>query len=256
MINDFNSTGITNIFDLDLGESLINLQKLIYLSTKKLIIDHDENLELEKKIKLPFSHQPSKNNWSEIMNKINTSQELVDLINHQSIIEKFKKIFDKPIIYNICTFRARYPNEERVLYNWHQDEGTWFMSKDKNIINKYTATMWLSINGSNQSNSIQLIKNSHKEKLFDHKYIKGQGYFKAMLKKPIDNLNKNIITLETKPSQAIIFHPLTLHKSVTNEKKNQLLPRYSVDIRYFDDGKKLNYSSSFLFKLKKFINII
>ena len=39
--------------------------------------------------------------------------------------------------FEICTFRARIPNQSRVIYNWHQDEGTWFLSKNKNLQNKF-----------------------------------------------------------------------------------------------------------------------
>jgi hypothetical protein len=47
--------------------------------------------------------------------------------------------------------------------------------------------MWLSINGSNKLNSIELIKkNQIKElKLFDHKFIKNTGYFGGSVKKNI-----------------------------------------------------------------------
>ena len=256
MINDFNSIGYTEIFDLDLGQSLKDIQTLIYSSTKKFMIKHEENLDLEKKIKLPFSHIPSKSDWSDIMNKINNSNELKELISHKSIIEQFKKIFDNPKKYDICTFRARYPDEERVIYNWHQDEGTWYLSKNKNHLKKFTATMWLSINGSNKSNSIQLIKKSHKYKLYEHSYVKGQGYFNAKIDQKDQNYFNDILTVETKPSQAIIFHPLTLHRSVTSNNTNKLIPRYSIDVRYYDDKKKLNYSTSLLFKFKKLINIV
>jgi hypothetical protein len=88
------------------------------------------------------------------------------------------------------------PGQKKVLYNWHQDEGTWAISNDKSILNKNPVTLWLSVNGSNINNSIHLIKNSHKNKVLNHSLIEGQGYF-----------NANIKTLK---------------------------PRYSVDIRYYE----------------------
>ena len=255
MLEDFKTLGLTKVFDLNLGNTLKSLQKLIYTNTKKHIIDHDENLDIEEKIKLPFVFIPTKNDWSNIMNIINSSNELKEVIEHKSVIDKFREIFTNPKKYEISTFRARYPSEERVIYNWHQDEGTWYLSKNKNHLNKFTATMWLSINGANSQNSIQLLKNSHKKKLFDHKYVMGQGYFNAELKEEVEENNQDLVTINTKPSQAVIFHPLTLHRSVSQENKNGLYPRYSVDIRYYDFGKKLVYNSSLKFKLKKILNI-
>jgi len=256
MLSDFDKIGYTKVFDLNLGNRLIDFQKLIYSHTKDLIVPHNADIPLEEKIKLPFRSLPPKESWSNIMNNVNLSKEFEDIISSQSIIDSFKAIFKNPKKYEICTFRARYPSEERVIYNWHQDEGTWYLSKNKNHLKKFTATMWLSINGSNSNNSIQLIKNSHKNKLYEHSFVKGQGYFNAKIDKNYTDFFDDILTVETKPSQAIIFHPLTLHRSVSSNKDNGLVPRYSIDVRYYDDGKKLNYSTNFLFKLKKLINMI
>ena len=99
------------------------------------------------------------------------------------ILDKFKFIFKMPKRFNISFFRARFPDQERAIYDWHQDEGTWFMSNDKKNLNKFTATLWFSINGANKQDSIQLLKNSHKNILYNHTFIKGQGYFSAKLKK-------------------------------------------------------------------------
>jgi len=44
-------------------------------------------------------------------------------------LSKALNIFDEPCRFEISAFRARLPDEKRVIYNWHQDEGTWFLSK-------------------------------------------------------------------------------------------------------------------------------
>ena len=183
------------------------------------------------------------------MNEINNSNELKNLISSKEIINVFKKIFKNPIKFDICTLRARFPGQKRVIYHWHQDEGTWYLNNHNDITNKYPTTLWFSINGANKQDSIQLVKKSHKHILYNHTFIKGQGYFSAKLKefKLDDNL---ICTVETNPSEAVIFHPLTLHRSVPYS-TNKLRPRYSIDIRYYDENEKLNYKTNFLFKLKK-----
>ncbi len=249
MKKDFYNNGFTDIFKLNLGNTLINLQNKIYNCTKELIVEHNPDIGLDQKIKLPFKRIPDGIKWSEIMNKINDSHELKNLINSKEIIEKFKSIFKKPKKFNICFFRARFPGQKRAIYNWHQDEGTWYMSNDEKNLNKYTATLWFSINGADKYDSIQLIENSHKNILYDHVYNKGQGYFSAKLKK--FKFDRDLIyTVETRPSEAIIFHPLTLHRSVPCVRK-EFRPRYSIDMRYYDENKKLSYKTNFLFKLKK-----
>ena len=248
---NFNDEGFLKEFDIELGDTLKKLQKRIYLLTRELLVEHKQELAIEKKITLPFKAIPSKNFWRIIMNDINNSSEFHNLVSSPLILQSFKKIFKKPVKFEICTFRARIPNQSRVIYNWHQDEGTWFLSKNKNLQNKYTATLWFSVNGANKKNSIQLVRGSHKNKLLNHKYVDGQGYFNA---DGVDVKNHEIYTVKTNISQAVIFHPLLLHRSVINDTdKPDMYPRYSIDIRYFDKGSKLYYKTNLKFKLKKFL---
>ncbi len=88
--------------------------------------------------------------------------------------------------------------------------------------------------------------------MLNHFFVKDQGYFNAKLdQEPNQNL---IYTVKTNVSEAVIFHSLTLHRSVIdNNEVSNMSPRYSVDIRYYDKDVKLNYKTSLLFKLKKIL---
>ena len=246
--------GFTDTFKIDFENELLDLQRLIYNSTKDFIVDHDSNLKFEEKIKLPFKFIPEENKWSKIMADINDSKELDYIIGSKGIEEKFKLIFKQPKRFVISTFRARFPNQKRAIYNWHQDEGTWFFSKNSNTNYKNPATLWLSVNGAKSKESIQLIEGSHMNKLYNHEWVDGQGFFKIKnIKK--DVLNKNIFNPNFEASEAVIFHPLTMHRSAPNESSN-LRPRYSIDIRYYDNinnSKKLKVDV--LFKIKKFLRL-
>ena len=233
ILDQINKRGFSDIIKFDVSKNLYELQHLIYLLTKKFLTDHDNSLNLVKKLQIPFKSIPSNNLWSEIMNEVNSSKELKQLINDNGIKKQFKNIFKKPKIFPISFFRARFPEQKRVIYNWHQDEGTWGESVSKEILNKFPITLWFSINGSNKKNSIQLVKNSHKFSLLKHSSIEGQGYFNAELKKEIND--DDIYTVETNNSEGIFFTSHTLHRSALNNGEN-LKPRYSVDIRYFEDS--------------------
>jgi len=250
MDQNFKSRGFTDIIDISLNDELKNLQNLIYEKTKNLLVKHEQKLPLSEKIQLQLKNVPPKDFWSDLMKDINDSMELKKLINSEGIKLAFKKIFENPELFGISTFRARFPNQQRAVYNWHQDEGTWYLSKNKNNLNKYPATLWFSVNGATSKDSIQLVSFSHQKKLYSHNYIKGQGFFSIKKNKLVDSTKIN--TIEAKPSQAVIFHPLSLHRSVPQEKIN-LRPRYSVDIRYFDKNFKPNFSIDVVFKLKKFL---
>ena len=171
------------------------------------------------------------------------------LINSPGIISIFSELFEKPKLYPISVFRARLPGQGRSIYDWHQDEGTWYLSKNKLLSNKSPATLWFSVNGSDKNNSLQLIKASHKNRLYDHKYIEGQGHFSANTKNHEFD-KKNVKYIETKPSEAILFHPLTLHRSAPVDKAD-MRPRYSIDIRYFDEQKRHAFKVDYKFKLRK-----
>ena len=81
MKKDFLEKGFTKIFYVELGTDLKRLQEKIYSLTSKLLINHDPSIEISKRIQLPFKQLPTNNDWSEIMNKINDSEELKLIIN-------------------------------------------------------------------------------------------------------------------------------------------------------------------------------
>jgi len=250
MISDkFYNEGYLEVFKIESGNALLELQKKIYSLTKDKLIDHDLNESIDTKLRLPFKEIPEKKFWSFFMNEINSSQELDNLIESKPIYEAFKKVFNEPCRFDISAFRARLPDQKRVIYDWHQDEGTWFLSKKK-LNNKLSATLWFSINGSNYNNSIHILKKSHKKKLLNHKYVDGQGYFSADLKEQINE--NDIYKVKTEPSEAVLFHPLTLHRSVSEVNVINMQPRYSVDIRFFEKKGNLKYKTNLIFKIKKF----
>ena len=253
MDTNFLSRGFTDILYVSFNDELKNLQKLIYEYTKNYLVDHDQSLSIEKKINLHFKEKPSDTIWSELMGQINNSEELKKIINSRSIANTFKVIFKNPKPFKISTFRARFPEQKRVFYNWHQDEGTWYLSKNKDVQNKLPATLWLSLNGANKDDSIQLIKFSHKKKLFNHEYVTGQGFFNINKKNFISE--KHIFTVETNPSECIIFHPLTVHRSVPSTELN-LRPRYTIDIRYYDENINFNIDVETTFKIRKLLGKI
>ena len=251
MISNYKDNGFSDIISLKFNESeLTNLQTKIYRITKNYLVEHDDKLSINEKLTIPFVKIPEKRLWSDLMNEINSSREFKVLINSSTVLSAFKIIFKNPKIFDICTFRARLPDQERVIYDWHQDEGTWYISKNSKLENKYPATLWLSINGATKENSIQLISGSHKYKLFEHRYVEGQGFFN--IKKGNRVKLNSPFTIETKPSQGIIFNSLTIHRSVIPSIHN-MKPRYSCDIRYYEadelEEKQINIDK--MFKIKK-----
>jgi hypothetical protein len=251
MDKNFIDNGFTEYIQIDNKYDLRKIQKLIYSITKPYLINHEKNISLKEKLNLEFKEIPSQIEWSSIMKKVNNSTELKSFINSDEIKNAFKIIFNNPTPFPISTFRARFPNQHRVVYNWHQDEGTWFLSNNKIHINKFPATLWFSINGANKEDSIEIIKYSHLQKLYYHTYVEGQGYFKIKNKFKIDKMNINKIKIE--PSNGFIFHPLLIHRSAPNNVIS-MRPRYTIDIRYYDENYRQNYKIDLRFKIARIIN--
>ena len=246
--NYFNK-GFSDIFLINIKDKLDQLQRVIYDVTKEFLVDHDNTIDILERLNLSFKITPDDKLWSKIMNQVNQSKELNNLINDKEIIKAFKTIIKEPKRFPVSFFRARFPGQQRVIYDWHQDEGTWYLSNDNTITKKYPTTLWFSVNGSNQNNSMQLIKKSHNSKLYEHNNIEGQGYFKAIFDHTKIQ-DSSIRTIKTKPSEGFLFHPLTLHRSVPPI-SNDLKPRYSVDIRYYDSAVKTKIKVASKFKIKK-----
>ena len=141
MDQNFIYKGFTDVTSVSINEELHNLHKLIYSNTKKYLVEHTDSLSMEEKVNLNFKEIPPKEMWSNLMIAVNISKELKNLINSEGIKSTFKKIFKNPQPFEISTFRARLPNQERVIYDWHQDEGTWFLSDNNNHLNKFPATL-------------------------------------------------------------------------------------------------------------------
>ena len=78
--------------------------------------------------------------------------------------------------------------------------------------------MWLSLNGANKDKVYTTSKVFHKKKLLNHKNVSGQGFFNIDKKNEIDE--NDIFTVETKASEGVLFHPLTIHRSVPATKIN------------------------------------
>ena len=98
-----------------------------------------------------------------------------------------------------------------------------------------------------------MIKYSHKKKLFNHVLNKEENFYNLKTKEKFLN-NKDIFNVETKASECFIFHPLVIHRSVTSDKLS-MRPRYSVDVRYFDNEFKPKLNKEYTFKINEILTI-
>ena len=257
-LNLYNQEGFSNTFQVfNQPDVLSNIKKMIYDYTKNELESHDSNLSIDNKLKLRFKNKVNLEYQKKLRRYINYSEEFDKIINNEEIKKKFSLIFKNPVLLNINNFRVHIPTEGSPVFPYHQDQATWFLFKEKVYQDKPIGTMWLSINGADESNSIEIIKRPNdKLKLFDHKHIVGKGYFGANLsKKFLDN--HKTYRVNTQPGEALIFNNFTIHRTVKSENNNNMMvPRYSIDLRYYDEDKLLTYDVDYRFKIKKILRKI
>ena len=238
----FYHRGFTNIFKvLNRNYSALkNIKEMIYDYTKNDLTQHSSDLSLDEKLRVKFKKNVSIDYIKNLRRIIDRSKEFQKIVNNKNIKRIFKSIFHKPVLHPINQFRIILPTKNNIKYPYHQDEGTWLNFKNRIFQNKLVGTLWFSINGATKFNSIELIK---KRNLLCHKFIKNKGFFNAVLNK--NNIKKEeSFIVEAEPNYGLIFHNLTPHRTILDKKRNNFLPRYSFDIRYYDKEVFLNHKES------------
>lgn len=228
-------------------EELEPLQHRIYELTEPYLDHSDADTDTEDKLSLPFAEVPPSDLWSRVMQTVNASEELSSVINSPSVRQTFAGLLETNVsLFPISFFRAQFYQTTRSVYRWHQDIGTWYLSKDPAIADAFPHTMWLSVNGATRENSLEFADGMHNLPLADHVNVEGQGRFHMSRSAPVDRAPT--FTPETSPGEAVVFHPLLPHRSVAGK---SLRPRYSVDIRYHDPERRFSGPVSLRFRLRR-----
>lgn len=250
--SEYAETGLTPVFRVVDSSALVAVQALIYDRIRHLLVEHGDDLPLIERLRLPFRAPPSQEDFSKFMREIDGTAAVKELVYSDAVREAFSKVFGAEDVtpFPISRFRAQFPNLGKSTYNWHQDEGTWYAVPVKELAGKMPATLWLSLNGADETNSIELIPGSHRSKLENHFKVEGQGFFNANVPKELQNVPTRIV--KTEPGEGVAFHPLTFHRSVVS---NIVRPRFSIDIRYYSSSatkEDAKYKVDWKFALKRF----
>jgi hypothetical protein len=246
----YEARGHTDVLPVVGAEVLRPIHELIYLGTAAYLVEHDARLPLVERISLPFRTPPPDATWSRLMTMINDSVELSALCDATPVREAFERLFEGGVVpFGISRFRAQFPGQRRSVYGWHQDEATWYAVAAKELAYRGPATLWLSLNGADASNSIEIMPESHRGHLENHHFAEGQGYFRAVL--PAAHRGRPMFVVEAEPGEGVFFHPLAFHRSVP---VTGTRPRYSVDVRYYAaNAPKLRYPVRVRLRAKRLV---
>jgi len=244
--------GFTDCLKILPLNSLEPLHSVIYDHIGPFLTPHPSDLPLHEKLRLPLAKSPSYEDWRKLMKRVNDSQDFADLVQLKSeeVRTLFSKLFGRDTHpFPVCRFRAQYPGIQRSQYDWHQDEGTYYGTTVKDLSFWLAATLWISVNGCNKDNSIELIPGSHQGRLEYHKKQEGLGYFSAQVPRQFKSVTP--YQVETEVGYGLLFHPLTFHR--TRVISNPRDYRFSIDLRYVPEGgwKRERFDVSFRFFLKR-----
>lgn len=227
------------------------LHALIFQLTSHRLPDAVHERPLPERLRAPLEGA-SAEDFSRLMNTVNASKELHDFVRLPAVAEGFREVLGVAEVepFPIIRFRAQFPGLARSTYDWHQDEGTWYATRSKGLAGRLPPTLWLSVNGAEASNSIELLPGSHRRGLHDHRVVDGQGFFRAAVEVPEESPTRRVTCAA---GEGFFFHPLLLHRSVVSRAGP---PRYSIDVRYAPrerarERARERYAVGLRFRLKR-----
>ena len=124
--------------------------------------------------------------------------------------------------------RPKLPNQQLTVVPWHQDSGYFGTQSESALI----PAGWIPLVPVDETNGcLQVVAGSHKIGLLNHHTEDREGRFLEVLDSLIDE--SKVITCPMETGDALLFHNLTLHRSVAHTIDN--LIRWAIDIRYVRD---------------------
>lgn len=225
----YRTQGCTDVLHIVDESALEPLQSLIWELTAHLLPDGVRERPLGERLRHAFVRVPSRDDMARLMNTVQASADLLVIRDLPGVVRSFEEVLDSDRIepFPVLRFRAHIPGVARSSFAWHQDEGTWYAERVKTLAARAPATLWLSINGADPTNSIEVIPGSHDSGLAYHHHREGQGRFDAALPEAVESLPRRRAT--ARPGEGMFLHPLVFHRSVPSPAGG---PRYSVDVRY------------------------
>lgn len=239
--------GVTPVLRVLSPQALVEAQTLIDAHLQPFYAPEVAALPLAERLRRPFAEPPPPQVWSALMARANDAPAIRGIIEAPEVRAVFEDALGGPVEpFPVSLFRARFPDQVRAHYDWHQDAGTWYVTRDGRLAEKAVATLWLSINGADAGNSIEILPRRGEARLRYHRPVDGQGRFRAA---PQDIDTSGAIAVACAPGEGVLFDQLTLHRSVPARPESA--PRYSIDIRYYRPNERARYPVDLRFRLRR-----
>ena len=195
------------------------------LKSEDLIEDEGEDLPFETRLfKVAGTHA---NRFGRSWRNQVAGKAIYDLHHADPLVAAIGEITGTDVIgHPVFNARPKLPNQQLTVVPWHQDSGYFGAQSESALI----PTAWIPLVPVDETNGcLQVVAGSHKMGLLTHQ--NREGGFLEVLDSLIDE--SKVITCSMEMGDALLFHNLTLHRSIPHTVDN--LIRWAVDIRYVRD---------------------
>ena len=231
------------------------INKTIYLKTKKYF---KNKIKLDNQLK-NIDHKLLDKDFIEYLSPF-VRPKVFEFGKSKKILNLISKILNtkKPeICTNFFKFRANYCAPDLVKNSggkvgWHQDAQTLFLYGFKSFYYD-NVTMWVSLNGANKNNSLELVPFSNKKLKLYRQHYKS---YRELNEISNDLENMKTFKFDCEPGSIVLFNSLMFHRTVLNTSGKI---RFSLDLRFYNPEKKktdykintLLYYDKYLYEFKK-----
>lgn len=244
--------GCTGPWPMFTAEDIKPIQEMIYDHMKEWLEGDTKGLTLVEKLRLPVRKDTPQSVGLALRKKMWPEVEKF-AATHPRVRQVFEVLLDSKVCEPCSTFqdfRGNLPVRGQPLTGWHQDNETFFVLGRKEWRHP-NFTMWISLNGAEENNAMELLPGSHTSgKLYAQHY----GNTQRTLEEIDGELAKiKPLRFSAQPGEAYFLTPMTFHRSVPN---GQDYARFSMDMRFFAPDVRTRYSVAPWLYWKKFDTLV
>ena len=193
-------------------------------------IIEDEGLELPFETRLAQVAGEHANRFGRSWRDQVATFEIFDLHYSPRLVDAIEQLTGTDVIgHPVFNARPKLPGQQLTVVPWHQDSGYFGTVSETSLI----PTVWIPLVPVDETNGcLQVVAGSHRLGVVDHHTEEREGKFLEVMDELIED--SRIVTCPMEVGDALVFHNLTLHRSLPHTTSN--IVRWAIDIRYLRDG--------------------
>jgi phytanoyl-CoA hydroxylase len=197
------------------------------LKTEGLIDDEGTNLPVETRFfEVAGEHA---NRFGRSWRGEIATREVFALHHAAPLVDVIAQITGTDVIgHPVFNARPKLPDQQLTVVPWHQDSGYFGVESENSLL----PTVWVPLVPVDAgSGCLQVVAGSHRLGVVNHHTEEREGRFLEVTDEFVNE--SRIVTCPMEMRDALLFHNLTLHRSIPHTRR---MIRWAIDIRYLRDG--------------------